>query len=185
MKKTAIPRVFIVIAIIFFVAAVLNPIVVYRFFHPPNRRDVIDRVFKDWLNQSVMMDSPEVTAQRLHRKPDGDPDHLSGYERDAPVTLTPTEAWRIKSLLREPSSYLWDARATCTPDYGMVYNFQCAGHSVHAAFCLKCNIIGIFDSDNDASNRVNFTSQFNPMRGQIVTLSKALFPNDGEMQALK
>ena len=132
------------------------------------------------------MNSPQVTAQRLHGKSGGDQVVLGGYAQDAPVTLGTDQARQIKNLLRNPSSYLWDWES-CLPDYGVVYNFQSSGHAVHVAFCFKCNIIGVFDGDNYTSNVVNSASasQFDPMRGQMATLSKALFPKDSEMQALK
>jgi hypothetical protein len=184
MKKTAILRTLLVIVIILGAFIVLRPMTVYRILHPANRKEVIERVFKDQEIFDVMTNSPKVTAQRLNRKSDGDPDLLSGYTHDAPVTLTADQAQEIKGLLQSSSSYLWDV-TSCMPDYGVVYNFQSGGHTVRAAFCFRCNIIGIFDGDNDASNSINFTSQFNPMRRQMLALSKSLFPDDKEMQALQ
>ena len=184
MKNTKILGTLLVIAIVLGIVTMLRPVVIYRFIPPLGRREVVERVFQDQQIFDAMMNSPQVTAQRLHLKSDGYSVLLSGYSRDAPVTLTTDQARQLKSLLQNPSSYLWCVES-CLPDYGVIYNFQSGGCSVHAAFCLKCNIIGIFSGDDDASNSINFTTQFDPMRGQIVTLSKALFPNDSELQALK
>jgi hypothetical protein len=161
-----------------------RPMTVYRMLLPWSHEEVIEKVFKDQEIFDVMMNSPQVTAQRLHWSTDRDPDLLSGYTRDMPVTLTVRQTQQIKNLLQSPWSYLWDV-ASCGPNYGVLYNFESGGHTVHVAFCFRCNIIGIFDGDNDASNRINFTSQFNPMRQQVVILSKALFSNDKEIQALQ
>ncbi|HEV2320328.1 MAG TPA: hypothetical protein VGV18_11290 [Verrucomicrobiae bacterium] len=157
---------------------------VYRLFHPASRQEVIERIFKDQEIFNVMTNSPLVTAQRLHRKSDGYPGLLNGYIQDAPVTLTADQGQQIENLLQSPSSYLWDV-TSCLPDYGVVYNFQSGGHAVHVAFCFKCNILGVFDDDKDASNSINLTSQFDPMRGQMVALSKALFPADTEIQQMQ
>ena len=184
MKNTTILGILLVIVLVLGLVIVLRPMAVYRFFHPASRHEVIERVFKDQEIFDVMINSSRVTAQRLHQKSAGDPDLLSGYTWDAPVTLAADQAQQIKSLLQSPSSYMWDV-VSCSPDYGVVYNFQSGGHAVHVAFCFKCNIIGIFDGDNDASNSINFTSQFDPMRGQMATLSKTLFPNDKEIQKLE
>jgi len=191
MKGTTILRIAVVTVLLLGVVTVLRPMAVYRLFHPTSRREVVERVFKDQGVFDAMMNSPHVTAQRLRSKSDGDrilllTDRtlLTDYNREAPITLSAEQAQQIKSLLQSPSSYLWDV-TSCLPDYGVVYNFQSGGHAVHVAFCFKCNIIGVFDGDNDASNSINFTSQFNPMRGQMIALSKTLFPNDSEIQALK
>ncbi|HEY1787849.1 MAG TPA: hypothetical protein VGJ73_06820 [Verrucomicrobiae bacterium] len=183
MKNTSALRIALVIALVLGAVAVLRPVAVYRLFHPASRREVIERVFRDQQIFDVMINSPQVTVQRLQNKSEGDPDLLSSYIRGAPVTLRADQAQQIKSLLQSPSSYLWDV-TSCLPVYGVVYNFQTGGRAVHAAFCFKCNIIGIFDGDNDASNSINFTSQFSPMRGQMIALSKSLFPRDRELQTL-
>lgn len=187
MKNTTIPGILVVIALVLGAVIVLRPMAVYRFFHPPDRHEVVEKVFKDDEVFDVMMNSPQVTAQRLHRKSDTFPTYqalLSGYTRDGSMKLSNDQAQQIKTLLQSPSSYMWDVN-NCLPDYGVVYNFQSGGHAVHVAFCFECNIIGVFDGDNDASNSINFTSLFNPVRGQMVTLSKTLFPNDREIQKLK
>jgi hypothetical protein len=165
-------------------AFLLRPSFVLHLYPPWGHRDVVERVFRDQEIFDAVMNSPQVTVQRLHWNSDLDQDRLSSYTRDAALTLTDAQAQQIKSLLKKPSSYLWDV-ASCGPVYGVLYNFQSGGHAVHVAFCFKCNIIGIFDGDNDSSNRVNATPQFDPMRGPMVTLSKALFPTDKEIQGLK
>lgn len=175
----------LVLAIIVFgYFILLRPMTAYRMFHPWSHKEVIQRVFKDQEIFGVMTNSPQVTAQRLHRKSDGDQDLLSGYTRDNPVTLSADQSQQIKSLLKSPFSYRWDVR-TCMPNYGVVYNFQSGGHTVRVAFCFRCNIIGVFDGDNDTSNQVNFTSQFDPMRRPMIALSKTLFPDDKEVQVLQ
>jgi hypothetical protein len=183
MKNNSALRIALVIALVLGAVAVLRPVVVYRLFHPASRRELIERVFRDQEVFNAMINSPRVTAQRLQGKSEGNPDLLSSYTRSAPVTLAADQAQQIKNLLQNPSSYLWDV-TSCLPVYGVVYNFQSGVHTLHVAFCFKCNVIGIFDGDNDASNSINFTSQFNPMRGQMIALSKSLFPKDGELQTL-
>jgi len=184
MKNSRNLRLAVAIALVLGIVTLLRPVILYRLIPPLGRREVVKTVFQDQQIFDAMMNSPQVTAQRLHRKSDGEQVLLSDYNRDVPVTLTADQARQIKSLLKKPSSYLWFIRS-CLPDYGELYNFQSGNQTVHVAFCLKCNIVGVFIGDNDASNAINFTSQFNPIRGQIVALSKALFPNDSEMQALK
>lgn len=181
MKRTIL--ILAAIAIVLGVVVLVAPIGVYRFFNPPNRAEVIQRVFKDDEVFGVMTNSPQVTAQRLHVKSDGDQTLLNGYTRGTPVPLTAEQAQNLKSLLQSPRSYLWGV-GSCLPNYGVVYNFQSGTNTVHVAFCFKCNIVGVFDGDNDSSNSVNFTSQFDPMRGQMIALSKTLFPNDKEIQVL-
>jgi hypothetical protein len=172
----------------------LRPTAVYRIFHPVSNQEVIEKVFRNREIYAVMTNSPQVTGQRLHWKSESgtdtpenysDPALLNGYTREAPVTLTDEQALQLNRLLQKPSSYEWDIATMCLPDYGVVYHFQSGGHSVHVAFCFKCNMVGVFDGDNDASNQVNFEYQFDPMRRQMITLAKELFPKDEEIQKLE
>jgi hypothetical protein len=110
---------------------------------------------------------------------------LDGYTRGALVGLSPQQIQIIQNLLGKPSSYHWGIGNNCIPDYGVLFNFRLQGHDVHVAFCFKCNLIGVFDGDDDSAEQINIKDQFDPMRSQLIALAKEIFPNDKEIQGLK
>ena len=150
---------------------------------PHTQQELIQGVFAGQQNFDVVTSSPQVTVQRLHEKPDGRPDQLTGYTKDAPLTLSPEQARKIKDLLKSPSSYIWNLKSNCIPHYGVLFNFQSGGHTVRVALCFKCRIIAVFDGEDDNAKQIS-DGLFDPMRDQLVAISKTLFPNDKEIQAL-
>jgi hypothetical protein len=185
MKRT-LAILFPIIVVLGFVA-LQSPNTAYRFIHPWGHQQVIRYVFKNQEIFDVMTSSPQVTAQRLHLKSDRekyDPDLLSSYDQDAPVTLTANEAQTLRSLLQSPWSYDWDVQ-TCGPEYGVVFRFQSHGHTVRVAVCYRCEELGVFDGDDDSSRLINDTKVFKPMRPQLVAIAREIFPNDKEIQGLK
>ena len=151
---------------------------------PHTRQDVIERAFGNPQIFNVVMSSSQVTVQRLHDKPEGDQDLLADYTKDAPIPVSPEQAQKIKDLLESPSSYIWNFGRTCMPHYGVLFNFQSGGHTVRVALCFKCRIIAVFNGEDDNAQQINNPDLFDPMRDQLVAISKTLFPNDKEIQSL-
>jgi hypothetical protein len=164
--------------------AMFSPMSLYRLFHPPSEQDVIKKVFQNREIFDAIVSSQQVTAQLLQGKDENDPTTLIGYTKNAPVPLSPDESQKIKTLLQKPSSYLWNIGNTCLPKYGVLFNFHSGGRTVRIAFCFRCNMIGVFNGEDDNARPVNAEYIFEPMRGQLVTLCKTIFPNDKEIQAL-
>ena len=168
----------IVVVLLFF------PTQVYFLFYPHTQNDVIIQVFKDREIFSVIQSPQAVTAQLLHSK-NGGSDKLDGYIEDAPAGLSPQDIQSIQNLLGKPASYRWGIGNTCIPDYGVLLNFRSQGHTVRVALCFKCNMIGVFDGDDDSADQINKEYLFDPMRPQLIAISKEIFPNDKEIQGLK
>ena len=162
-----------------------HPQTVYRLFHPAGNQQVIQYVFKNQQIFDTMASAQLVTAQRLHQRNDGNQELLSGYDQGTVVTLTADQAENVKDLLQSPWSYAWDTVKSGMPDYGVLFRFQSAGGTVRVAFCFSCRQVGVFDGDDDSLKLVNSNSNFDPMRAQMVSLLKEIFPNDKEIQALQ
>jgi hypothetical protein len=182
----------IVVVLLFF------PTQVYFLFYPHTQNDVIIQVFKDREIFSVIQNPQSVTAQLLHAKVASSSDtlevqlkdtagtgKLDGYTKDAPVGLSPEEIQAIQKLLEKPMSYHWRMQPNCIPDYGVLLNFRLQGHTVRVALCFKCNMIGVFDGEDDSADQINSEYDFQPMRPQLVAIAKGIFPNDKEIQALQ
>ena len=168
----------IVVVLLFF------PMQVYWLFYPHTQQDVILQVFKDREIYSVIQDPQLVSVQRLHSK-EGGTNKLDGYNKDSSVGPSPQEVQAIQSLLEKPASYRWGYGRTCIPDYGVLLNFRLQGHTVRVALCFKCNMIGVFDGNDDSADQINKEYLFDPMRPQLIAICKEIFPNDKEIQGLQ
>ncbi len=169
----------IIVAALFFF-----PTQLYFLFYPHTQNDVVNQVFRDREVFSVIQTPQSVTAQLLHSK-NGGSDTLDGYTKDAPVGLLPQQIQAIQNLLEKPASYHWGRRMTCIPDYGVLLNFRLQGDTVRVALCFKCNLIGVFDGNDDSAAQINHQSLVDTMRPQLVAICKEIFPNDKEIQGLK
>jgi hypothetical protein len=179
-KKLIIAGVVIVVLILLFF-----PMQVYWLFYPHTKQDVILQVFKDREVLSVIQFSQSATAQRLHPKNGGGSDTLDGYTKDAPVGLSPQQIKSFQDLLEKPTSYHWGIGNSCIPDYGVLLNFRSEGETVRVAICFKCNMLGVFDGNDDSAKQINSQYIIDPMRPQLIALAKQIFPNDKEIQGLQ
>lgn len=168
---------------IFFVLS--NLTTVYRLFHHRSQQDVIQEVFKNRQIFDVVISSQQVTAQSLHSKYGSDWTILDGYDKGLPVSISPSDAQKIKDLLQSPSSYLWNIGNTCIPDYGVLFNFCSGAHTVRVALCFKCQMVGVFNGEDDKAEQVNREYIMKPMREPLIAICKTIFPDDKEIQALK
>jgi hypothetical protein len=128
-----------------------------------------------------------VTAQRLHfRFRDGQQysTKLKDYEHDAPVAVSAEHVGELRKLLLQESSYWWRDGKACLPRYGVVFTFQAEQAPVRVALCFDCNLLGIYDSTDNAAENVNREKDFDPIRRQLVLISKSIFPADAVIQAL-
>ncbi|HTR42140.1 MAG TPA: hypothetical protein VMH87_11045 [Pseudomonadales bacterium] len=168
----------VVVALLFF------PTQIYFLFYPHTQNDVVMQVFKDREIFSVIQTPQSVTAQLLHSK-NGGSDTLAGYTKDALVGLSPEQIQAIQKLLEKPASYSWGIGNNCIPDYGVLLNFRLQGDTVRVALCFKCNMMGVFEGDDDGAAQINREYLFEPMRSQLIAICKQIFPNDKEIQALQ
>ena len=176
--KLLIVAVGIVIFVILFF-----PMQIYWLFCPHTLQDVIQQVFKSRDIDCVIAYPQQVTAQRLHRNTEYG--GLDGYTKDPPVTISPEQVQQLKTLLQDPKSYDWGMGNNCVPDYAVLYSFRAEGHTVRVAFCFECNMIGVFDGQDDHAGQINNRYMFKPMRAQVIALTKTIFPNDKTIQALQ
>lgn len=160
------------------------PMQIYWLFCPHTLQDVILQVFKNRENDYVIAYPQTATAQLLHRNT-GDGATLDDYAKDAPTTISPEQVQQLKTLLQDPKSYDWGMGKTCQPDYGVLYSFRAEGHIVRVAICFKCNMIGVFDGEDDHAGKINNQYLITPMRVKLVAVTKAVFPNDKTIQALQ
>src|SRR5258708_42170 len=158
---------------------------IYRLFNPPTQQDVIQQVFSNQKNFNAITASQQITAQLLHKIDDADQTRLIGYHKDAPVPVSSEQIQKIKSLLQNPSSYRWNIGNACIPDYGVLFTFHSDQRTVRVAICFKCELLAVFEGEDDNGKAVSEDRIFSPMRPQLVTIAKSLFPNDKEIQGLK
>jgi len=160
--------------------------VAFLLFHSPNQKDLIHDVFKNQQNLESVIKSGQVTAQRLHLKAVGDrEDQLKDYAFDAPISLSNDQIQKIKSLLQNPKSYGWGEDVSCLPDYVALFRFHSGQQTIRIAFCFKCKMFGVFEGEDDTKRPINGTYMFSPMRNEIVSFAKTIFPSDAEIQSLK
>jgi hypothetical protein len=167
-----------------FFAILFFPLQFYWLFWPHTLQDVIQQVFNSRENDYVIAYPQEVTAQVLHQNT-GDGTTLDEYSKDAPVTLSLVQIRQLRALLQDPKSYHWGMGKTCNPDYGVLYHFRAQGHTIRVAVCFKCDVLGVFDGDDDHATRINNQSLFTPMHAQLIAFTKTLFPDDKTIQALQ
>ncbi len=94
--------------------------------------------------------------------------------------VTPSREWteRLRSILRRPSSYLWDAAKGCVPIPGVVVRFKKDGEVVDLHFCFECQMLSIAPP---GSLR---WEDFDPVHAQLAALMKEVFPSDPTIQGL-
>ncbi|HXI72558.1 MAG TPA: hypothetical protein VNN22_19625 [Verrucomicrobiae bacterium] len=151
----------------------------------PTQQDVIQKVFSNQRNFDIFLASEKVTAQLLHKRVATESEKLSGYERDAPVSVSQEETQKIKLLIQNPSSYLWNIANSCITDYGVLFTFHADNRTLRIAVCLKCRELGVFDSEDESAEPVKSEYITKSMREQLVTIAKSIFPNDPAIQSLK
>jgi hypothetical protein len=150
------------------------------------QKDVIKEVFGSQQNFETFLNSKKITVYRLHLRDKRRSGFLSSYLQGSPILLTPEHAHDIRLFLQRPSSYDWLRISKCSPEYGVLFVFRSEQHVICMAWCLKCGIVSVFDSDNDNTNRINIETQFSDAGQRIaIAMAKSIFPNDSEFQNLK
>ncbi len=167
----------LVVGLLFF------PKQIYWLFFPHTKQDVIEQVFRDREIYYAISFPQQVTAQRLHSK-GSDVQKMSGYTKDEAIVLTPDEIDALKTILKPPTSYRWRISAS-SPDYDILLTFHCDGRNIRMAFSFKNNMFGVFDGEDDNAQAVNTEYLFDPMRDKLVAVTKTIFPNDKDIQALQ
>jgi hypothetical protein len=178
-------KLFILVLGILVLTFLLFPMEIYRLFNPISQEDVVQKVFKGQENFDVVTSSQQVTAQLLHKIDERSGVNLSDYVKDNPILVSPAEFQKIKNLMRSPSSYRWDVGSSCIPDYGVLLIFRSGQRTVRVAICFKCELLAVFEGEDDNGKVVSEDRIFSPMRPQLVTIAKSLFPNDKKIQGLK
>lgn len=134
---------------------------------------------------SAMSSSAGITAYRLHSKPykDGPPEAwaLAGYAQGESVQLSNSQVILIKQLLQQPSSYDFDVISLCIPEYGVLLVFHAQPQDIRLALCFHCGQMAVFEGDRSLNKLDNFF----PMRPNLLSLAKSLFPKDAEIQDLQ
>ena len=155
---------------------------------PVLNHDVVRKVFGNQQFFEAFVTSQQITAQRLHHheSPLGS-DNLNDYDQDAPVPVTFAQAQEIQRLLQRPTSYDWNTRyaKACILDYGVLLHFRSDSNSVSVALCFDCNMLGVYDTRSTNNTRLNTEWDFDPIRKQLVTAVKSVFPDDEEIQKIR
>lgn len=154
-------------------------------FHRHTQQDVVQQIFTSSNIFNVVMSSQEVMAQILKNDPEDGFSLLAADSKYKPVILSPDQTQKFKELLGKPSSYIWGITTDCTAHYGVILDFSSGGHTVRVAFCFECHVMAVFDGDGENARDVSDSFLFDPMRKQLMTLCKTLFPDDPKIQALK
>lgn len=169
-----------IIGVIIFAVSVIG------WLNRPTQEDVIRNVFGSRQCFDTLVNSQVVTAQRLHLHEGSNPFELSNYDREAPVSVTAAQAQEIKHLLETPSSYEWSrARKTCVITYDVFFTFRSGPRVMRLAFNLQCNILYVFDGENESAHPVNHEEDYDLIRKPLVAIVKSVFPGDPDIQKLK
>lgn len=156
----------------------------------PTQQATVQKIFGGQQNYDAFATSTNVTAQLLHRRSNvigeaPDAVKLIGYNIDPPCKLTSSQVEQIQNLLKTPSSYTFSiGEKACVPDYGILFNFRSNQKTIRVALCIKCKILAVFLGEDDNSGQIG-GGDFDPSCGQFISLAKAIFPNDPEIQALR
>jgi hypothetical protein len=128
-----------------------------------------------------------VTAERLFLRDPNEPSGVLGsYHSHDPVRLSRSQVRRVQRLLRRPSSYDWgDTGKNCIVEYGVLLTFRSGSKTIRIALCFNCDWFGIFDSENPDAPSINSEADFDPVRGQLVSLLQSIYPTDPQIQSLE
>src|SRR5947208_1548362 len=156
------------------------------------QKDVIEQVFGSQARFDTVTKAETVTVQRVHyakNKP-RDSNKLASYEHETPITVTPAQAAELKKLLTQPGLYDLDTGSprttkSCVVNYGIVATFHSRERAIQVGFCFDCNWLGMFEGAGDNASPIKEEIDFDSIRKELVTLMKAIFPNDREIQALR
>jgi hypothetical protein len=159
------------------------------------RGDIAAGVFGDAPTLQTFISAAEVTAERLHhRAPSADYYALPGYTR-GPSTAVPTsQVTQLRKLFTDAKSYTWNhvpdehglvSEKMCLPDYGVLLTFRDGKQVVQIALCFQCDLFAVFVGGGENPRRVNSEEDFDLIRGQLIEVARALFPNDEEIRTLK
>lgn len=152
-----------------------------------SREEIVQKVFGSQQLLNSFVAAQQVTAQRLHWRVEDkvSPNELGNYRREQPVSVSASEAEKLKHLLQRSSSYYQGSNAkACIPDYGVLFIFRSGERTVQVALCFNCNMFRIFDGADDKARGVNTLMDFDPMRSELVAIVKKVFPDDPEIQNL-
>jgi len=159
-------------------------------------RDIAAAVFGGEAALKQFLNAKEVTAQRIHKKPDDvprqifSPYSLASYTRDSGVVLSRAQADSLQALLGSQASYLWTHDVPddtpvmvnqCLPDYGVLFTCKGPDGAVQLAFCMKCNLFAVFVGAANDAERVNVEEDLDAMKPTLTKLLKELFPHDDDI----
>jgi hypothetical protein len=168
------------------VSMIIFAVGVVGWLNRPTQENVIRNVFGSQQCYDAFVNSQVVTAQRLLRHEGSDPRELSNYDHEAPVSVTDAQAQEIKHLLVKPSSYEWSrARKTCGINYDVLFTFRSGSRAMRVAFYLQCDILYVFDGENESAHPVNLEEDYDLIRKPLVAIVKSVFPDDPDIRKLK
>jgi hypothetical protein len=139
----------------------------------------------DGLPGSVI-DLYDRDSLQLIRKPDQVFVVLLKHQEGSPIERTirkalPLEAQqKVSKLLVRNSSFAWKTWKLCIPFYGARLIFQSKAQTVSIDFCFMCDILSI-----ESPSRQSIQTNFDPCRDELLTLIKAQFPKDKEIQGVE
>ena len=155
----------------------------------PVPHDVRSQVFESIENVTALINSTEITAERLHYRKDraGSDQELAKYDRGPSATLDPLQIQRLQQVLLDESSYAWRNDLLCSPTYGVLFTARSkTDQSVQIAICFRCGQIGVFNGADGNGKRMNRKDELGGFgRATLLALTKQLFPDDAELQGLK
>ncbi len=98
---------------------------------------------------------------------------------EGPVTVPPSVATQLVSVLSAHQAYGWDYAKGCIPFWGVRLAFYRGADRIDILLCFQCDILSVSLNGTQAEYE-----DFDPIRPNLVRAIKEIFPNDPTLQAL-
>ena len=140
----------------------------------------LDSVFGTGGAQDVIAAPEKVQAIRLADQSFYQPTVADYKTAAGPIDVDKDIGKQTSKLLLDEKSYLWDVAKGCEPIFGVRLQFTKGEQTADVFFCFECDILTIYFQGKPVGSE-----DFDPIRPQLVTIVKQLFPEDEAIQGLK
>jgi hypothetical protein len=150
--------------------------------------DVERSVFSTPDNLAFVTSATKVTACRI-KPPTPDAPYAEGVPADKQLASYVEQPWldvsaseskRLANVLTDPKTYEFDVAKSCIPVYGVRLRFESESGELDINLCYECRILTVVRDGKWVSG-----GNFDGGSRQLTAITKELFPEDADIQALK
>jgi hypothetical protein len=144
-------------------------------------------VFGSMDNLNAMKSATKVSACRIEEPPvdtrgqriSADKFLANHVEREW-IDVSPAQFDQIHELLSAPNRNFFGSSKECIPHYGVRVRFERDGETIDVNLCFACKQLAVV-----RDGEIVGEGDFDLVNRELVTISRKLFPDDAEIQALK